>query len=308
MTKPRHLLRLKRLDEISLVDVGANQRANIAIWKRAAPAIKALSFAEARAKMDAERETWQYTDVLHQVMRSIMEDDEMDGAAKRELMDRSIDEFAAEMKGAMPAIVKHESGDNQMATKPFDPKSLSPEGQAAFAEVTKRAETAEAKVAELTPPPAPVLPAEVQKRLDETEKRAKEAEERIAKMELTNRTAEFVQKAKGYTHLPIKAETFGPILRKAQDGEKLTEDEAKELDRVLSAANEAQRTGALFQEVGVGGEAEGSATAKVAKLAAKAREANPKMSETQARAEVYKTNPGLMTEVEDEDKQRAARR
>src|SRR3990167_3277005 len=53
-----------------------------------------------------------------------------------------------EMKGAMPAIVKHESGDNQMATKPFDPTSLSPEGQAAFAEVTKRAETAEAKVAD----------------------------------------------------------------------------------------------------------------------------------------------------------------
>lgn len=331
-------LRLKRIDRVAFVDKGDNPTAHVMIWKRAPEdASKALSFAEARAKMQAERETWQHTDVLHQVMRSIMEDDEMDAPAKKALLDRSIDEFATEMKAAMPAMMKQESGpfarlvaaigkrlgwsseqvgqvtqevgDSEMS-KTFDPKSLPAEAQAAFAEMEKRATDAEAKLA--TPAAGSekeqTLPTEVTKRLEDAEKRAKDAEERVAKIEMDRRNETFVQKASQWTHLPVKAQVLGPILRKVADGEKLTTEEQAEMDRVLSAANEANRTARLFEEVGSGAEGDGSATSKVNKLAKEAQAANPKLSDAAARAQVYERNPGLMAEVEAEDRERVKAR
>ena len=161
-----------------------------------------------------------------------------------------------------------------------------------------------AKLTPAKPEPEPEIPAAVAKRLEETEKRAKDAEDRIQRMETERRTAEYVAKAAGYTHLPVKPGEFGVILRKIADGEKLTAEEATEHERVLAAANEATRAGKLFAEIGADGDAETSATARVNKLADGIRKATPKLSAAEARAQVYQENPDLVSEVEDEDRQR----
>lgn len=227
-------LKLKKLTEVSLVDAGANQRAHIAIWKRAPE-----------------------TDM----------------------------------------------------TKPFDVATLSPEAKVEFDALTKRATDAEAKVTELTPKPEPEdeIPAAIAKRIEDTEKRATDAEERIQKMEVEKRNEDAVRKVSAWKHLPIKATEFGPILRKIEDGLKLSADEQKELDRVLGAANEVARVGQLFEEIGSGAD-EGTAAAKVNKLAEDIRKADPKVTAAAARAQVYKNHPTLMTEVENEDRERQARR
>ena len=127
--------------------------------------------------------------------------------------------------------------------------------------------------------------------------------EKVAKLETERKDAEFAKRAEGYAPLPIKADVFGPILRKAADV--LTVEENAELDRVLTAASEAMKASGLLKEHGSDSHEEGTAVAKVAQLVADARKANPKLTEVQARAQVYKADPALRREVEAENTERA---
>lgn len=87
------------------------------------------------------------------------------------------------------------------------------------------------------------LPAALRERFAATEKLARrladEAEER-----------DFVVKAAGFRHLPVKAEDFGPVLRRVVKGGATTADLA-ELDRVLVAADAAIGTARLTRSLGV---------------------------------------------------------
>ena len=181
----------------------------------------------------------------------------------------------------------------------FDPKTLPEDAQAAFAELQKRADAAENA--------EPKVPESVTKALADLEKRAQDAEARVAKMELEKRTDEYVATAAAFTHLPIKPAEFGIVLRKVADA--VTAEEFAEVERVLVAANTMAEAGNLFVEVGAeGGIADGSALAKVNKLAAEIRKANPKLSDAEARAQVYNQNKDLMAEVEAEDRARLTAR
>lgn len=76
----------------------------------------------------------------------------------------------------------------------------------------------------------------------------------------------------------------------------LNEDLTKALDATLEAANAAVQKLGLTAEVGSRAPAGGSATEKVAAKAAEIRKARPELTEHQARAEVWKTNPELRAE------------
>ena len=144
----------------------------------------------------------------------------------------------------------------------------------------------------------------IAKRVEEAEKRAKDAEQEVAKLRLDARTAEFTRKAETlYTSLPGKAAEKATVLRKVADGEKLTDDEQKLLEKMLRAGNEAMAQG-LFEEIGSdAAPASGTAAARANAKAAELRKADPKLSEAAALAQVYKSDSKLMREVEREEQE-----
>lgn len=110
-------------------------------------------------------------------------------------------------------------------------------------------------------PEAPVVEVaavseDITKRLADLEKRAADAERRavdaegVAKRERDERlNREWISKAeRTFNALPVSADVLGPILKRAS--ETLSVEDCAEIDRVLTAANEAVSKSALFGEVG----------------------------------------------------------
>ena len=193
---------------------------------------------------------------------------------------RMIGEFDSKEEAQAAAYGKNDKETQEMADQKNDEtvaKALE-DLQKQMADVTKRAEKAEA---------------------DATERAAK-----IEKLETEKRDAEFIKRTADYAPLPIgKPAEFAVILRKAADV--LTTEENAELDRVLTAAAEAMKASGILKEIGSGSHEEGTAAAKVAAKVADTRKADPKLTEVQARAQVYKADPALRREVEAENTERA---
>jgi hypothetical protein len=142
----------------------------------------------------------------------------------------------------------------------------------------------------------------LQKKLDEAQAREVALAKRVETMELANRDATFIAKVRKLEHLPVQADTFGPLLRKVADA--LSAEEFTEVERVFAAQNEIVRVGKLYAEIGAGA-TEGSATGRATAEARKLMDADPKLDEATALATVYKRQPSLMYEVEREDADRA---
>ena len=154
--------------------------------------------------------------------------------------------------------------------------------------------------------------AEVEKRLADVEQAAKGAEElqkrllaaeaEIAKAKDEKLTAEFVEKAKAFSHLPGKPEDFGPVLKRVA-GAVSAEDFAA-LETALKAANEAAAP--LFKEKGRAGA--GSQRDAASELIAKAREianaSGGKLNELDAYAKAAAENPELYDRVRRETARR----
>lgn len=159
------------------------------------------------------------------------------------------------------------------------------------------------------PEPETVTKAEVvelQKRLDEANERIEKAEaeakahaERVEKMEDERQTAEYVTKAQAYQHLPIKADEFGPVLKRVAAA--VSAEDFAAIEGVLKAADEVAKNGKVLEEIGSGAPAEGSAQATLKAEVEKAMKDDPKLTEQAARGVVFKRNPTLRREVEAED-------
>lgn len=147
--------------------------------------------------------------------------------------------------------------------------------------------------------------AKLQERLEKAEADATAQAEKVAKMENERRDAEFAARAATYAPLPIKADTFAPILRKCADA--LTEDENKELDRILTAAAAMAKAGNVTKEIGSGSQDEGTAAAKVAAKLDELRKAHPAKSEPQLRTMIWKADPELRRAYENEQQAPAGR-
>lgn len=134
--------------------------------------------------------------------------------------------------------------------------------------------------------------AELRKSRDELKTQADEATE-IAKAEKDKReSAEYVAKAEQLDKLPIAPDEFGPLLKEIA-GSVDPETFAK-LEGVLTSANEAVSQGALFQELGAGGDGgKSDAETRIEKAAEKIREAQPELSPQQAFTKALEQNPDL---------------
>jgi hypothetical protein len=149
------------------------------------------------------------------------------------------------------------------------------------------------------------LPPELRKRLEKiesdaetriakAEKRA-EGAEAIAKGELDRRVeAEYIAKAQTLEHLPVQAQSFGPLLKRAS--ESLSAEDMGALQAVLKAADEQIAKGDLFREVGagVGGQAlPDGADAEILAKAEALRKADPKMTQAEAEVAAIQGDPAL---------------
>lgn len=233
---PRKTTRMfvRSLKSIGIVDAGACEGAEILIAKRGAK-----MSAQRKAKMEAALST------LQEIMSEVMDQEGLDMAENK--------------------------------TEPFDVSKLDADAKAHVDKLTAQIATLETEVSTLkaqhTPEPTEddvlkALPEAVRARFVEIEKWAQAAED-TAKAERDKReTAEFVEKAKAYRGLPIKAADFGGVLKRMH-GNALTDTDRAEIERVLRAADEVLATKA-FKAVGHDVSPEG-ATA-IDRINAKARE------------------------------------
>lgn len=277
--KPRRL-KIARLDEISLVDRGANPLARVLVWKR---------------DTTPEKEMPQDKTEALGLLRKIA--DAFGFARELATDDKSVQKRVEQMPNGKWMAMNH-AGEKMGE---FDSKEE--------AEAAAYGKKQEKKMADETVTKADFE--KMQERLTKAEADAVAAKadataraEKVAKLETERRTADFIKRAGTYAPLPIgKADAFAVILMKAADV--LTTEENAELDRVLTAAAEIAKTAGLLKEHGSDSHEEGTAAAKVAAKVADLRKANPKLTEALAKAQVYKSDPALRREVEAENTERA---
>lgn len=300
-------MKIRRLDEFSLVDRPANPLARVVLTKRLkTDKGDAKPFAEMRGNRRARDEVWQFTSDLADCINRAMDDEDV--TDKGAFIEQSLTEFVSAVQAALP---------NWTAGKPME-KEKKAEAIGLLTKVAQalglgskdieKLETPEGEKPVADKPAAPAAPAAetvskaemeaLTKRLEKAEADAKANAEKVEKLQSEQRLAEFSKRATEYAPLPVKVETFAPILMKAADV--LTEDENKELDRVLRAAAEAMTKAGVMKEIGSGAAEEGTAAARVAAKLDELKKAHPNKSEAALRAEIWKNDPKLRAAYEAE--------
>lgn len=133
------------------------------------------------------------------------------------------------------------------------------------------------------------------------EKSQRDATEAIAKarqLEVEKRDREYTDIAKGFGPLTVKAEEFGPVLRKVADDHA---EEASEIVRVLQSAAEAVKHANILKAQGAdASDDEGSAIAKLNAKAAEIRKSDSQLTKEQAFTKASEENPDLVQEYRQE--------
>lgn len=235
MSKTKELTELV-VDEVSLVDAGANPDAHVLVYKAADMATCPVC----KSKVHMGAETCAKCGYAMKKKAAEPRGDDMTEAdkAKLEADVKAAEELATEEQTKRVAAEKRV-------------KELE-------AEIEKRRTPEEIEKAAMA-----AIPESFRKRLESAEAEIKKAADEKA-------TIVHVEKARALKHLPVKAEEFGLVLKAAAAS--MTAEQAAELDRVLKAADEAMRP--LFTEIGKSGApANGDA---VAQFIAKVDEAKAK--------------------------------
>lgn len=247
------LLRVEEIEAVGFVDSGANQLADVLIWKRST---------EDEDMSDKPQDGGKLAHMLRAVGSLLKwSDDEVEAAVEE-------------------AVTKSTSEEGEMTE--FNVAELPEEAQEHFRAMEERATTAEsalevseAKVAELSKAEEPEeddvlkgLPEEVVKRLEAAEERADRAEE-IAKAERRERRlADFRKQAEDELDaLPGEVDDKAELLE-AIEG--LDDEQTKALRTMLRSANEVAKSDKLMDEHGVGGG--GEEDKAIAKISARAKE------------------------------------
>lgn len=138
-------------------------------------------------------------------------------------------------------------------------------------------------------------PAPVREMLEKARVEAEAAREELRKEKEAQRDRHFIEKAKGWAHLSISAEEFGPMLRRLFDADAAL---GETIEKALAAANAQAESGAIFDELGKsapvieGGDAYG----KVQSLAKAAVDKGEYATVEQAIAGLVASNPDLYTD------------
>lgn len=184
-----------------------------------------------------------------------------------------------------PEVVQYIESLEEALDEVADAGTLSDGDLADALEEIEQGQTVEAVLAKADP----AIKELVSKAVEQAESRAAAAEE-IAKAERDERIKrEFIEKAQGFTALPIEAGRLGEILKAVSEG--LSEEDATEVTRLLTAGNEA--IGKSFEEAGTSHAT--SVSKSVEAAAEEIRKADTSLTYEQAVARAYEQNPDLYT-------------
>lgn len=286
------------LDEVSLVDKGANQHAHVVLMKslskdfpEAADAIgKAISFREAMNNDIASDKLGEMMEGFHRSIGSIMADESITNKSA------AVAESAAQFHAAVAALSKeYEMSDN---SEELMQKVAKLEADLATAEETNAKLTADLEAATSPEPEAADevnkadLPESVRKALDEAEelkKRADEQAERIQKMEDAAAKKSWIEKS-------ADSDT-GTLMHQIAKHDGELADKAFEL---VSAMRKRAEEAGLFKSIGSDGDADAeTAVDKVNKKASEYAEKNG-VSHSVAVSKVLEANPSLYEEYRNE--------
>jgi hypothetical protein len=167
------------------------------------------------------------------------------------------------------------------------------------------AEVAELKKPEPEPDPVEKASPEVKAKFEELEKQRKEdaealqkATDRLAKMEDATRMSKAIETVSEWENLPgVTADDFAPVLKRVR--EKLDEEDVKEIEKALNAANSAIAQSDLLKETGRDGTG-GEVAQRVEKMAKDRLEANPEKTYEQHYADILEADPNLYDQMRSE--------
>jgi len=286
---------------------------------------------------DLWEQEWRMSDAFHSSVRSIMGDESVDKAKKDEMLRETMEQYHTKLMEHMQAMMdlmqqttaavekakvpppdmdpKEEMGEDGMPKK-NPPVKKGDEVIMTLEELLKglKAEdrvAVEAEIAKKAAPPAPALPVEVAKRLDDLEKtagqvtelqkRATEAETKLAKAETdlnaereVRVSREFLTKASQYPSAG-EATAVSAMLRKAYAA---GEDVGKAVEESLAKAEaRIKANDQITREIGKtgNGPVEGSAEARLDKMAKEQVAKGAAKTYAQAYADVTAANPELYT-------------
>jgi len=294
------------LEEVSLVDKGANQEAHVVIVKRSPlrrftdwllnknygmepmnpqPMSEVLANAEAMAKIE------QLMMALHESLESI-HDSDLEPAAKLAMMQQSAAEFAEAVDGVevMKGLRDTIEALSDVAQIPSAlaeiTKALGDEGEAQGEDMTEqvKAEPSSVDVEKSD---------EVQKALKSEIEKREALEKRLAEMERVAKRAEVqtrVEKSMGA--IPgASASDLVEVLMAVADGAGI--EVASKVEAMLTASSAAIAESVVLDEVGKAAGAEVDAMSRARAIADEMRKENPKMSKEVALAKAFEQNPEL---------------
>lgn len=212
----------------------------------------------------------------------------------------SLDGAAAAQADALIAALSGATGDDPIAKAAAATEAAETARKAA----EDRASKAEAALKALAGGEAPdepdelakavgELPAPLRKAWADTQVRLENAE-KVAKAERDARLGrEYVEKARAFPGLVVKAESLGPILRAVDEGEALTKEQGAELDRVLRAASNLAHDSKAFERIGGVGQDATDAWAGIEKAADEILLREPTLDRPTAVTKAMDANPEL---------------
>lgn len=292
------------LDEVSLVDKGANQEAHVVIVKRSplrrftdwllnknydvmTPQPMSAVIANAEAMANVERLMM----ALHESLESIAGSD-LEPEDKLALMQQSAAEFAEAtseieiMKSLRETVEAMSSLDDIPSALAEITKALGDEGEAQGEDMTEqvKAEPSSVDVEKSD---------EVQKALKSEIEKREALEKRLAEMERVAKRAEVqtrVEKSMGA--IPgASASDLVEVLMAVADGAGI--EVASKVEAMLTASSAAIAESVVLDEVGKAAGAEVDAMSRARAIADEMRKENPKMSKEVALAKAFEQNPEL---------------
>jgi DNA repair exonuclease SbcCD ATPase subunit len=260
------------IDEISLVDDGANQHADVVIVKRNAPA-EGDTGSEGNS---GDFETASADDKEFQMDMENLAKALEDAEAKLETLEKRTTDAEAALADAT-SVIKAKDAEIEELQKGYKAKAeKSADGDADDEDEDKQVMKS--------------LPESIRKRIEDFEKRAAEAETTLAKMREEKDTAEAIAKAKSLNF--GKAEEVGPLLMRVAKG-RTTQADADTLERLFKAAGEQGKVTHLFRSVGSDTAVDGDPEVLMKAKADEIQKANKGMTFEQAYVQAVETNPSL---------------
>ena len=302
------------LDEVSLVDKGANQAAHVVLVKRSplrrlvdwalrkngeygygmAPPASPMPMSQVLAEADAHDQIGRLMEALHESLASI-QDSDLSAEDKLALMQQSAAEFAEAvegvelMKGLRDHIESLSSLDEIPAALAALNKALGNESEGEETMTEPIENTEDNSVVEKADDVAKALASEVEKR-EALEKKLAEMERLAKRAEVASRVEKTMGAVPG-----TSGEDLVGLLMAIHDG--AGADVAGKVEALLVASSAAISESAVLDEVGKAAGAETDAMSRARTLADELRKSNPSLTKEIALAKVFDTHPDLAAAI-----------